>query len=75
MKAYQIEAAKVIVEGKTEVGDRAARFGAVKTGAQDIFQTERGNSDVGIVEDIANIVQNKRCGQSTRIYQNNNNGK
>lgn len=56
VKAYEIKSVKIIVERKTDIGDRAAGLRTLESGLSDIFQTERLQSDVGIGQDIAYII-------------------
>ena len=56
MKAYEIKPAKIIVKRKADIGNRTAGLRTFESGLDDIFQTERMQSDVGIGQDIANVI-------------------
>ena len=56
VKAYEIKTVKIIVERKADIGNRAAGLRTLESGLNDIFQTERLQSDVGIGQDIAYII-------------------
>ncbi len=74
VKAYEIETIKIIVERKTDIGNRAAGLETLESGPGEVFRTESRHPDMGIVPDIANVIQNKRCGQGIGINQDNNDG-
>ena len=72
VKADEIQSTKIIVERKTDIGNRAAGFRTQESSSDEIFQTERSQSNMGIVTDIANVIKNKRSGQGIRINQDDN---
>ena len=72
MKTDEIETIKIIVERKTDIGNRPAGFRTQESSSDEIFQTERSQSNMGIVTDIANVIKNKRSGQGIRINQDDN---
>ena len=59
MKTDEIEPIKIIVERKTDIGNRAAGFRTLEAGPDEIFQTGRRHPDVEIVTDIANVIKDK----------------
>ena len=72
MKTDEIETIKIIIERKTDIGNRAVGFRTLKSGPDEIFRTERSQPNMGIVTDIANVIKNKRSGQGIRINQSDN---
>ena len=59
MKTDEIQTTKIIVERKTDIGNRAAGFRTLEAGPDEIFQTGRRHPDVEIVTDIANVIKDK----------------
>ena len=72
MKTDEIETIKIVVERKTDIGNRAAGFRTLETGPDEIFQTERRHPDMWIVPNIVNVIKNKRSGQGIGINQEGN---
>jgi len=72
MKTYEIEAMNIIIECKTDIGNRTTGFRASKAGLNNIFQAERRNPDMGVVQDIANVIQYERRRQGIGINQDDN---
>ena len=73
MKTDEVKTGKIIVECKTDIGNRAVGFRALASSPGKIFQTEGRYPDMGIIPDIADVVKYKRRGQGISINQDNNN--
>ena len=56
VKACKVKSAKIIVKREADISNRAAGLRTLESGLDDIFQTERTQSDVGIGQNIANII-------------------
>jgi len=74
MIAYRIIAVKVVIQRKTDVGNRPIGEWALKTGPGKIFQTEIGNANMVVVSNISDIIKNKWSRQSLGIDQDDDAG-
>lgn len=51
---------EVVIQGETDIADRPGSIRAVKGGRQDLFKVEIGQSDMGILRNIGQIIKNER---------------